>query len=82
MKKTYTEQEIQILSGNPNVKHVRRNRLGLTLESRKKLYEEWVKIPRNGTIRKKLNKNGVDARMTGKNSFIFHYQGSSLCGWL
>lgn len=54
MKKTYTEQEIQILSGNPNVKHVRRNRLGLTLEFRKKLYEEWVKIPRNGTIRKKI----------------------------
>ena len=27
---------------------------------------------------KKLNKNGVDARMTGKKSFIFHYQGSSL----
>ena len=55
MKKTYTEQEIKILSKNPNVKYVRRNRLGLTLEFRQKLYDEWVKVTRIGTIRKILN---------------------------
>lgn len=54
----------------------------LTLEFRQKLYDKWVKVPRIGTIRKILNDNGVDTRMTGKNSFVFHYQGSSLCGWL
>ena len=55
MKKTYTEQEIKILSKNPNVKYVRGNRLGLTLEFRQKLYDEWVKVTRIGTIRKILN---------------------------
>ena len=55
MKKTYTEQEIKILNKNPNVKYVRRNRLGLTLEFRQKLYDEWVKVTRIGTIRKILN---------------------------
>lgn len=73
MKKTYNEQEIQILSENPNVKYVRRNRLVLTLEFRQKLYDKWVKVPRIGTIRKILNDNGVDIRMTGKNSYVFHY---------
>mgnify|MGYP004571798327 CR=1 FL=1 len=82
MKKTYTEQVIKILSENSNVKYVRRNRLVLTLEFRQKLYDEWVKVSRIGTIRKILNENDVNTRMTGKNSFIFHYQGSSLCGWL
>lgn len=67
MKKTYTEQEIKILSENPNVKYVRRNRLVLTLEFRQKLYDEWAKAPVIGTIRKVLNENGVDTRMTGKN---------------
>lgn len=69
MAKVYTEQEIQILSKNPNVKYVRRNRLGLTLEFRQKLYDEWVKVPRIGIIRKVLNENGVDTRMTGKKIF-------------
>lgn len=45
----------------------------LTLEFRQKLYDKWVKVPRIGTIRKILNDNGVDTRMTGKNSFVFHY---------
>ncbi len=73
MKKTYTEQEIKILSENSNVKYVRRNILVLTLEFRHKLYDELVKAPRIGTIRKILNENGVDTRMTGKNSFVFYY---------
>lgn len=70
MKKTYTKQEIKILSENPNVKYVRRNRLGLTLEFRQKLYDEWAKDYRIGTIRKVLNENGVDARMTEKIFYI------------
>ena len=45
----------------------------LTLEFRQKLYDKWVKVPRIGTIRKILNDNGVDTRITGKNSYVFHY---------
>lgn len=73
MAKIYTEQEIQILSENPNVKYVRRNRLVLTFEFRQKLYDEWVKAPVIGTIRKILNENGIDARMVG-NDFPRHLQ--------
>ncbi len=43
MKKVYSNQEIKILSDNPNVKYVRRNRLVLTFEFRQKLYDEWTK---------------------------------------
>ena len=42
MKKMYSNQEIKLLSENPNVKYVRRNRLVLTFEFRLKLYDEWV----------------------------------------
>ena len=73
MAKIYTEQEIQILSENPNVKYVRRNRLVLTFEFRQKLYDEWVKVPVIGTIRKVLNENGIDTRMTGQ-SFVGNLQ--------
>ena len=73
MKKVYSDQEIKILSNNPNVKYVRRNRLVLTFEFRQKLYDEWTKDPRIGTIRKILNENGIDTRMTGQ-SFISHLQ--------
>ena len=67
MAKIYTEQEIQILSENPNVKYVRRNRLVLTFEFRQKLYEEWVKKPGISTIKRVLNENGIDTKITGKN---------------
>ena len=43
MKKVYSDQEIKILSDNPNVKYVRRNRLVLTFEFRQKLYDEQTK---------------------------------------
>ena len=43
MKKVYSNQEIKILSDNPSVKYVRRNRLVLTFEFRQKLYDEWTK---------------------------------------
>ena len=66
MAKIYTEQEIQILSKNPNVKYVRENRLVLTFEFRLKLYDEWIKNPSVSTIRKVLNENGINTRITGK----------------
>ena len=43
MKKVYSDQEIKILSDNPNVNYVRRNRLVLTFEFRQKLYDDWTK---------------------------------------
>lgn len=66
MKKMYSDQEIKLLSENPNVKYVRRNRLVLTFEFRLKLYDEWVKNPSVSTIRKALNENGINTRITGK----------------
>lgn len=66
MKKMYSDQEIKLLSENPNVKYVRRNRLVLTFEFRQKLYDEWVKNPSVSTIRKVLNENGINTRITGK----------------
>lgn len=66
MKKMYSDQEIKLLSENPNVKYVRRNRLVLTFEFRLKLYDEWVKNPSVSTIRKVLNENGINTRITGK----------------
>lgn len=73
MKKMYSDQEIKLLSENPNVKYVRRNRLVLTFEFRLKLYDEWVKNPVIGTIKKVLNENGIDTRMTGQ-SFVGNLQ--------
>lgn len=66
MAKIYTEQEMQILSKNPNVKYVRENRLVLTFEFRLKLYDEWIKDPKISTVRKVLNENGINTRMTGQ----------------
>lgn len=66
MKKMYSDQEIKLLSENSNVKYVRRNRLVLTFEFRLKLYDEWVKNPSVSTIRKVLNENGINTRITGK----------------
>lgn len=73
MKKVYSNQEIKILSDNPNVKYVRRNRLVLTFEFRLKLYDEWVKNPSVSTIRKVLNENGINTRITGQ-SFVGNLQ--------
>lgn len=67
MKKMYSDQEIKLLSENPNVKYVRRNRLVLTFEFRLKLYDEWVKKPGISTIKRVLNENGIDTKITGKN---------------
>ncbi|MGN1406397.1 MAG: IS3 family transposase [Erysipelotrichaceae bacterium] len=66
-KKIFTKDEIAVLSANPNVKHCRYNRLTLTYEFRLKLYEEWIKNPGVGTIRRVMNENGIDTGMIGCN---------------
>ena len=38
----------------------------LTFEFRLKLYDEWVKTPKISTVRKVLNENGINTRMTGR----------------
>ena len=41
--KRFTDDEIALLSKNPNVKYVERNRLVMTYEFNLKLYGVWVK---------------------------------------
>lgn len=65
MGKIYTKQEIDLLSKNPNVKYVRRNRLVLTFEFRQKIYDEWINNPNTRTIRGFLANNGIDPSVTG-----------------
>ena len=65
-KKIFTKDEIAVLSANPNVKHCRENRLTFTYEFRLKLYEEWIKKPDTGTIRRVMNENGLDNRVIGR----------------
>ena len=73
MGKIYTKQEIDLLSKNPNVKYVRKNRLVLTLKFRQTIYDEWINKPNVGTIRKLLVDNGIDSGITGS-EFIRHLQ--------
>ena len=73
MGKIYTKQEIDLLSKNPNVKYVRKNRLVLTLKFRQMIYDEWINKPNVGTIRKLLVDNGIDPGITGS-EFIRHLQ--------
>lgn len=65
MGKKYTEDEMEILGKNPNVKHVRENRLTLTYEFRHKLWEKWKDNQSVSTIRKTLTENGFDTRIVG-----------------
>ena len=74
MGKIYTKQEIELLSKNPNVKYVSKNRLVLTLGFRQKIYDEWINKPNVGTIRKLLTDNGINPNITGCD-FICHLQG-------
>ena len=73
MGKIYTKQELDLLSKNPNVKYVRKNRLVLTLKFRQTIYDEWINKPNVGTIRKLLVDNGIDPGITGS-EFIRHLQ--------
>ena len=69
MRKTFTEEEIKVLSANPNVKEVQPYRLTLQLEFRKELYDAWVKDPRRQTLIDLLEDNGFDMEMIS-NSFL------------
>ncbi len=63
--KIYSKKEIEILSNNPCVKHVKKNRLSLTYEFRLQLYEEWIKMPSLSTIRRVMKENGIDPYIVG-----------------
>jgi transposase InsO family protein len=60
--KRYTDEEIRILQANPNVKSVRINRLTLTFEFRKKLYEAYKA---GQSIRDVLEAGGISCVMIG-----------------
>lgn len=70
MAKRYTPQEIEILSKNPCVKHVRENRLTLTYEFKLILWNEWYNDPSVNTIRKVLRDYHFDCTLF--NNKFFH----------
>ena len=63
--KRYTQQEIKMLRENPNVKHIRENRLTVTYEFKLKMYDAWVLNPSVGTIRKILIESGIEPQIVG-----------------
>lgn len=74
MAKRFTQQEIEILSRNPQVKHIRENRLILTFEFRMKLWKQWSS---GGSIRDTLESNGFDLAMIGAvyiNRIIYNFK--------
>lgn len=60
MAKQFTQQEIEILRANPNVKAVRANRLTLTYEFRLMLWQQWQE---GRPIESVFVQNGFDVRM-------------------
>jgi len=66
MAKRYTQQEIEFLRQNPNVKYVRENRLSLTLEFRTVVYET---IKSGGSVRELLEENGIPYSIVGSRFF-------------
>ena len=69
MAKVYTDEEMQVYSKNPNVLFICRNRLSLTLEFRRKLYDAWLEVPSASTIRKILIANGFDISSIGQDFY-------------
>lgn len=70
-RKRFTQQEIELLRKNPNVKHIKENRLILTFDFRLKLYEKWKKDPTHSTIRKAFTEAGFNLNIIG-NNYIIH----------
>ena len=70
MVKVYTDEEIEILSKNPNVFQVTDHSLYLTLEMRQKIYDEWVIFPSSITVKRVLEESGIDPNMLGPNYCI------------
>ena len=69
MAKVYSDEEMQMYGKNPNVLFICRNRLSLTLEFRRKLYEAWLDVPSASTIRKILIANGFDISSIGQDFY-------------
>lgn len=66
MGKVFTEQEQELLRGNPYVRSVTSNRLIFTYEFRIILFEAWEAKKRTSTLRDVLKENGFDPDMLGK----------------
>lgn len=62
----YSKNQIAVLLANPNVKHCRENRLTLTYDFRLKLYDEWIKNPSVGTIRRVMEENGINTKILNR----------------
>lgn len=62
MAKRFTQQEIEILKANPNVKAVRENRLTLTYEFRLKLWDHYQK---GDSLKAVFIQHGFDLQMIG-----------------
>jgi len=71
MKNRYSKQEIEILSNNKHVKHVRENRLTFTFEFNTILWEAWKREPSIAILKKELVKHGFDLSMINT-TFISH----------
>ena len=65
-RKRFTQQEIELLRENPNVKHIRENRITFTYEFRRIMYDTWIKNPCDATIRTFLCQNGINANLLGR----------------
>ena len=61
-----TDEVVQALLSNPNVKDVREGRVYLTYEFRVKMYEAWIENPKPETVRTMLTANGFDNAALGK----------------
>lgn len=65
--KRFTQQEIETLQKNPNVKHIKENKIIFTYEFRKIIYDAWMKKPCDATIRLVLSEHGINTKLLGKN---------------
>ena len=66
MAKRFTQEEIELLSKNPNVKDIKTNRITFTFEFKHRLWEEWKDNQSTTCIRKVLISNGIDPFILGK----------------
>ena len=66
MAKRFTQEEIELLSKNPNIKDIRTNRITFTYEFKHILWEEWKDNQSTTCIRKVLISNGIDPFILGK----------------
>lgn len=70
MAKIFTQEEIELLSKNPNVKDIRTNRITFTFEFKHRLWEEWKNDQSTACIRRVLISNGLDPHVLGTNKIV------------